>query len=119
MNRKQNIATPLLLLLWAAMFCFSVTYTLQKHAAKQVSSHTSSVQNKEKLTPENQGTPVAWTEPSPLQYSSGTTESFFTVYTFPSWSFRLSAFFSSLKPDAVVVACVSAIIRFQIFPNGP
>ncbi|WP_162426790.1 hypothetical protein [Pontibacter pudoricolor] len=119
MKQRQNIATTLLLLVWAAMFCLSVLVTLSKQSEKSASSYSSALENNEELTSDKQSEPVAWTEQTQTHVVTSHTESLLHLYAGTFWLLKLRTYYSEKKPVKVLLAFASATSRFRILPNAP
>ena len=119
LKQKQNIATTLLLLVWAAMFCFSVSVTLHKQPAKATYIYSSAFENNEKLTSEEKSHPVAWTEQSNTQVVSSHVESYPHLFTTVFQLTRPQTSYVGKKTVKALLAFASATIRFRILPNAP
>lgn len=117
--KKQNIGTPLLLLLWVAMFCFFVTVAPPKEPAAKRFNSLFAAQNQDQLSSEEQSTSVAWIEPTSTHAFSGTVVSAIQFYTPQLWVLQSPDIYYSPKPFKAIRAFASIIIRFKIFPNAP
>ncbi|MBB6610657.1 hypothetical protein H7F15_06385 [Pontibacter sp. Tf4] len=119
MKKTQNVVTLLLLWLWVAMFCFSVSLTLQEHQAVIPVSFASALQDNEQLNSIEKGTPVAWTEQSAPTTVTCSLESALQLYNFIRWAAQPVQLSPDLKPVNGALAFACATIYFRILPNGP
>ncbi|NDK55769.1 hypothetical protein [Pontibacter fetidus] len=118
MKKKQNIANTLFLLVWAAMFCFAVLFTLHK-PAPLVYSKTTSSHHQEKLSPEDQKIPLSWTEPTASELAAEQLKSFLSTHFPLSWLCGHAERVCSIKPNKRFITYTGATIRDLVQPNAP
>ncbi|MFD2245909.1 hypothetical protein [Pontibacter ruber] len=117
MNQVKSIATVLLLQLWAALLCFSVSFTPGQ--ALPEAYNFNYLDATEELKQQEQGTPVAWAEPT-APYAAAAVPELEAPLLLLACGLLLSIlFYQALKPTKAILGFSSLSEQYRILPNAP